>query len=143
MNKEDKLFDIVNSVLNEDYSNITYTSQLYNMFSEHDDAIEAYVKEGREFWHFDGSKYRKLKVTYVRSGVMFFVFEDEPDVEQAWYIGSFNGCSLYAAQIYPHEIGRLLSQWIKGADEGFPKVCKTCKWNDCGGRIQVDVIWEE
>lgn len=144
MKTNDELYNIVNAILNEDYSNITYTSQLYEMLSKRDDAIKAYIKEGREFWYFDGEKrkYRKLKVTYVRSGVMFFVFEDEPDTEHAWFITSFNGCSLYAAQIYPYEIGRLLSQWIEGADEGFPKACKTCKWDDCGGKISVEVIWD-
>lgn len=142
MKTDDELRNIVNAILNEDYSNTTYTSQLYEMFSKDDKAIKAYIKEGREFWHFNGSKYRKLKVTYVRSGVMFFVFEDEPDVEQAWFISSFNACSLYAAQIYPYEIGKFLAERFEGADENFPKICKQCKWDDCGGKISVEVIWD-
>ena len=28
-------------------------------------------------------RWRKLTVTYMRSGVMFFTFDDEPDSEQA------------------------------------------------------------
>lgn len=145
MKTNDELCNVVKDIVNEVYSNATYTSQLYEMFCKHDDAIKAYIKEGREFWYYDGEKwkYRKLKVTYVRTGVMFFVFEDEPDTEHAWFISSFNGCSLYAAQIYPYEIGKLLSQWYEGADKDFPKICKQCKWDDRGGKISVEVIWDD
>ena len=141
----EKLEQILIDMLNEDYSNTTFTSQLYDMFGKHTDAIDAYIKPDRKFWYYDGEKreYRKLKITCVRTGVMFFVFEDEPEVEHAWFIGSFKCDSLFAAQIYPYEIGKLLSKYYDGADEEFPEICKKCKWNDCGGRIKVDVIWEE
>ena len=129
----------------EDYSNTIYTSQLYKMFGEHDEAVKAYIQEGREYWYYDGEKtcFRKLKVTYVRSGVVFFVFEDKPDAEYAWFISSFNCLSLRAAQIYPYEIGRLLSKWYKNAENEFPEICKQCKWDDCNGRITVEVIWDK
>ena len=105
---KNKLKNELINMLTGDYSDTVFTSCLYDMFGKHSDAIDAYIKPGREFWHYDGEKrrYRKLKITYVRSGVMFFVFEDDPDnVEHAWFIGSFNCDSLYAAQIYPYEIG--------------------------------------
>ena len=121
-----------------DYSNTVFTSQVSEMFGRHNEAIEAYIKPGREFWHYDGDKmsYRKLKVTYVRTGVMFFVFEDEPETEHAWFIGSFNCHTLYAAQIYPYEISRIMS------DSDIPKICEQCKFDDCDGRITVEVIWD-
>lgn len=99
------------------------------MFGKHYEAIDAYIKEGKEFWHYDGEKkcYRKLKVTYVRTGVMFFVFEDEPEKEHAWFISSFNCNSLLAAQIYPYEIGELLSKWDENLKTEIPKMCKNCK----------------
>lgn len=139
-----KLEQMLIDMFNEDYSNTTFTSQLYDMFGKHTDIIDAYIKPDREFWYYDGEKreYRKLKITYVRTGVMFFVFEDEPEVEHAWFISSFNCASLFAAQIYPYEIGRLLSKYYEDADKEFPKICETCKWNDCDGRIKVEVIWD-
>ena len=127
-----------------DYSTTVFTSMLYEMFSKHTEAIAEYIKPSREFWYFDDRlRYRKLKVTYVRSGVVFFIFDDEPDTEHAWFISSFNVCSLFAAQIFPYEIGRILSKWFDGADKEFPEICKQCKWNDCHGQIKVDVIWPD
>lgn len=144
MKDKDKSLETILNILNEDYSNTVFTSQLHDMFGKHGDAIDSYIKPDREFWYYDGNKrcYRKLKITYVRSGVMFFVFEDEPDVEHAWFIGSFNCDSLFAAQIYPYEIGRLMSKYYEGADKDFPKICKQCKWDDCDGKITVEVIWD-
>ena len=138
--------EIVDILLDSyDYSNTVYTSQLREMFGDHDEAVNVYIKPGREFWHYDGEKrdYRKLKVTYVRSGVVFFVFEDEPETEHAWFIGSFNCLLLHAAQIYPYEIGRILSKWHENAADEFPEICKQCKWDDCDGRITVEVIWDK
>lgn len=130
-----------------DYSNTTFTSRLYEMFCKNQDAIKAYIKPGREFWYYDGEKscYRKMKITYVRSGIMFFVFEDEPEVELGWFICSFASMTLYAAQIYPYEIGRLLSEYCdyEDAAENVPKMSEKCKWDDCGGRITVEVIWDK
>lgn len=137
--------EIINAIFFNDYSNSTFTSCLYEMFGKQSEAIEAYIKEGREFWHYDGDKsyYRKLTVTYIRSGVMFFTYNDEPDIEHAWFIGSFNAASLFAAQIYPYEIGKILSKWFENADTDFPEICKQCKWCDCNGKITVEVIWDD
>lgn len=141
--KDEDIAQFVKDMLYDGYSNTTFTSQLYEMFGKHTEGMAEYIKEGREFWFYDGDKrdFRKLKVTYVRSGVMFFVFEDE-EKEHAWFINSFNCCSLHAAQIYPYEIGKILSRWYEDAAEDFPKICEKCKWGDCNGRIKVEVIWE-
>ena len=139
--KENKM-----ELIEGDYNNMTFTSRLYDMFAKNTESIKAYIKPGREFWHYDGDKgYRKLKVTYVRSGVMFFVFEDKPEIERAWFLGSFSTISLYAAQIYPYEIGKLLSsqsKLFKDYDKRIPEICRQCNWEDCDGNINVEVIWE-
>lgn len=62
-------------------------------------------------------------------------------VEYAWFIKSINCFSLCAAQIYPYEIGEILSAWNKNAKEQFPILCKKCKWDDYDGKIKVEVIW--
>lgn len=143
--EEQKLIDELFATLNHDYSNTVFTARLYDMFAKKDDLIASYIKPGRTFWHYDidKSKFRKIKVTYVRSGVMFFIFEDDPDeVERAWFTSSFNAMSLHAAEIYPYEIGELLSKRNLCTNMDIPKVCSQCKWSDMDGRIPVEVVWD-
>ena len=142
--EEEKYIQKLLDILNKNYSNTTFTSRLWDMFGKHEEALNIYIKPNREFWFYDGEKmcYRKLKVTYVRSGVMFFVFNDEPETEHAWFIGSFNCASLHAAQIYPYEISKILSKWYEDAENDFPKMCEQCKWDNCDGKITVEVIWD-
>ena len=71
---------------------------------------------------------------------MFFTFDDEPDVEQAWFMGSVNALMLHAAEIHPYEISEILSEMYP--DNNFVDVCKTCKWDNENGLITVEVIWE-
>jgi len=138
---EQEIEKMVHQFINGDYSDTTFATTLFDMFDKRDEDVIEYIKPGREFWHFDGSNWRKLKVTYVRSGVMFFVFEDKPDVEEAWFICSFNVLNLNAAQIYPYEIAKILSKTYP--NNNFAEICKQCKWEDYGGKIKVEVIWPE
>ena len=54
MTTEEQLMLILD-LLNGNYKNITYTSRLDDMFSKHYEAINAYIKPGREFWYYDGA----------------------------------------------------------------------------------------
>ena len=128
--------------INHDYSHTTFDTRLYELFCKHDEAVEAYIKVGRKFWYFDieRKQWRKLTVIYVRTGVMFITFDDEPEVEYAWFIRSYNVLMLHAAEIHPYEISKILSEWYP--DNNFAEICKTCKWDDDNGLITVDVIWE-
>ena len=127
--------------INHDYSNTTFVTCLYELFCKQDEAVKKYIKVGRKFWHYDGEKMKwcKLTVTYIRADVMFFTFEDEPDVEHAWFMGSMNALMLHAAEIYPCEISGLLSKWYP--DNNLAEIFKQCKWDDCDGKITVEVIW--
>ena len=129
------------SKVNNHYSGTIFTTTLFDMFGKRPDDYVEYIKPDREFWHFDGCGWRKLKVTYVRSGVMFFKFEDEPDVERAWFISSYNAQTLCVAQVYPYEIARILSK--NHPDNNFVEECKQCKWDDFDGKIKVEVIWDK
>lgn len=121
--------------------NVTLTSQLWELLAHKKEGIERYIKPGRHFYHWTPEKgYQRLVVTYVRSGVMFFEYDDEPNTEYAWFIGSFNSDSLYAAEIYVYEIGRILSEYIENADKDFLKMCKQCKWFDANGKMKIEVI---
>ena len=128
--------------INHDYSNTTFVTCLYDLFCHQDEAAKKYIKVGRRFWHYDSEKmkWRKLTVTYIRADAMFFTFEDEPDAEHAWFMGSMNALMLHAAEIYPCEISGLLSKWYP--DNNLAEIFKQCKWDDCDGKITVEVIWD-
>ena len=139
MNKiEQEILDLIN----HDYSHMTFDTRLYELFCKEDEFVKAYIKVGRKFWHYDGEKmrWRKLTVTYIRSGVMFFTFDDEPDVEHGWFIESMNCLCLHAAEIHPYEISKIISE--RYPDNDFVEICKQCKWDDSEGNITIDVIWE-
>lgn len=142
MTEIEQIINDFNAFINKDYSHTTFDTRLYELFCKEDEFVNAYIKVGRKFWHHDGEKmyWRKLTVTYVRSGVMFFTFDDEPDVEHAWFLGSMNCLCLHTAEIHPYEISKILSEWYP--DNDFAEICKTCKWDDEDGLITVDVIWE-
>ena len=119
--------------------NIKFDTRLYELFCKNDSFVEAYIKVGRKFWHYDEEKdkWRMLTVTYVRTGVMFFTFDDEPDVEFAFFIRSFYCLMLRAAEIYPDEISKILAE--RYPDNDFAEIARSCKWDDCDGQITVNV----
>lgn len=142
--EKDQIDQLIHDFILHDYSNVTYATRLYDLFCKHDELIIAYIKVGRKFWEYDEKKgcFRKLTVTYVRTGVVFYVFEDEPEVERAAFICSFRVLMWNVAEIYPYEIGTLLSTYYPETAKDFPDICKQCKWDDCDRRITIDIIWE-
>ena len=56
----EQIKELVDKVLNDFYSETTWTSQLNYLFCKDDESIEAYIKPNREFWHFDGNQYHKI-----------------------------------------------------------------------------------
>lgn len=135
---EQEILDLIN----HDYSHTTFNTRLYELFCKEDDAVKAYIKVDRKFWHYDPERecWRKLTVTYVRANVMFFTFDDESGVEHAWFMRSMNALTLHAAEIHPYEISDILSEWYP--DNDFVEICKQCKWDDVNGKITVEVIWD-
>lgn len=141
---EEQINQIVADFINRDYSNVTFATRLYDLFCKHDELVKAYIKVGRKFWYYDEEKqcFRRLTVTYVRTGVVFYEYEDEPEVEYADFTGSFRVLMWSVAEIYPNEIGNLLSEYYPESAKDFPNICKQCKWEDYGGAITVKIIWD-
>lgn len=139
---DQELLDLID-FFSYDYSHMTFDTRLYELFCKEDEYVKAYIKVGRKFWHYDYEKrcWRKLTVTYVRSGVMFFTFDNEPNIEHGWFIASMNCLCLHAAEIHPYEISKILSE--RYPDNDFVEICKQCKWDNAEGDITVDVIWDE
>ena len=122
-----------------DYSNTTFDTRLYELFCKDEESVKKYIKIGRKFWYYDCKKmkWRKLTVTYTRANVMFFTFDDEPDVESACFMSSFNCLMMHAAEIYPDEISKILSERYPNND--FAEIARACKWDDCDGQITVKI----
>jgi len=69
---------------------ITLSTRLLDLYGR--DNYHLHIEEGREYWYYFsgenkisekyGSGWYKLKVTYIRSGCMFFIFPDYPDMEE-------------------------------------------------------------
>ena len=130
-------------LLRKIYSDTVFETRLYELFCKKDELVHEYIKVGRKFWRYDDTLqvFRKLTVTYVRTGVVFYTFDDVPDKEESSYISSFNVLTWHAAEIHVYEISKLLSKYYETAEE-FADICKTAKFDDCDGRITVDIIWD-
>lgn len=73
---------------------------------------QSHIELGREYWwkfpwnseiyEKTGQDWHKLKITYLRSGCMFYILTDAPEIEEQFCaINSFFGASLILADIDP------------------------------------------
>lgn len=79
-----------------------YSTKLCDLYGE--DNYESHIEEGREYWlcDFDDVKWRKIKITHIRSGVAFYVFTDSPEIPEKYMpLGSFIAATLHFAEIDP------------------------------------------
>jgi len=76
------------------------------------DGYQSHIELGREYWYFFDENtaifkkthhyWNKLKISYLRSGCMFYIFPDEPDVpEEFCPINCFIASQLVLAEIDP------------------------------------------
>ena len=54
--EKDKIEQQILDFINKDYSRTTFATRLYELLCKHDEAVKAYIKVGRKFWHYDGEK---------------------------------------------------------------------------------------
>lgn len=79
-----------------------YSTRLCDLYGR--DNYEPHIEEGREYWLFDDVHWRKIKITYIRSGVAFYVFNDSPETPEKYMpLGSFIAATLLFAEIDPYK----------------------------------------
>lgn len=69
---------------------------------------QKYIKVDDEFWtdsieHITGIKWNKIKVTYIRSGVIFYNIIDFDNVERYVPLNCFATSVMYVAKLDPHK----------------------------------------
>lgn len=85
----------------------TQLSELYGT-----DHYQSHIEVGREYWYnfwsesnickIHGDGWYKIKVTYIRSGCMFYVFSDYPDMEEEFCpLKCFFASTLTVAELDP------------------------------------------
>jgi len=105
------------------YKKVRFSTKLYDLYG---DEYTSHIEVGKEYWEYfetgteiykkTGQNYNKIKVTYIRSGCMFYTFCDAPELpEEYCSVSSFKAMNLIVAEIDP--IKDLES--IKESDKDF------------------------
>lgn len=93
---------------------ICFSTQLSDLYGR--DNYQSHIEIGREYWYFFPREpdleagWYKIKVTYIRSGCMFYVFSDHPEIKERFCpINCFMASTLVLAEIDPiKDIGNKL-----------------------------------
>lgn len=91
---------------------ITLSTKLYDLYGK--DEYHLHIEVDREYWYYFttesniakkyGSGWYKIKITYIRSGCLFYIFSDHKDVaEQFCPINCFMSSQFELAEINPIE----------------------------------------
>lgn len=68
------------------FKKICLSTQLSDLYGR--DGYQSHIEEGREYWSFFSRDseisegWYKIKITYIRSGCMFYIFSDCPEVKE-------------------------------------------------------------
>jgi len=92
-----------------EYKKTRLSTKLYDLYG---DKYASHIEVGKEYWEYftadteiykkTGQNYNKIKVTYVRSGCMFYTFCDAPEIDEGYCsINSFKAMNLIVAEIDP------------------------------------------
>lgn len=91
------------------YKKTRLSTKLYDLYG---DEYTSHIEVGKEYWNYfwedteiykkTGKNYNKIKVTYIRSGCMFYTFCDAPEIaEEYCSVNSFMAMNLIVAEIDP------------------------------------------
>lgn len=92
------------------YKKMQFSTQLSELYGR--DNYESHIEVGREYWYFWGTDsdvykhtkqtWNKIKITYIRSGVVFYVLSDFPDYPEDFFpFKCYMASALVYAQIDP------------------------------------------
>ena len=88
------------------FKNVCFSTQLSDLYGE--DNYQSHIEEGREYWYYfprtdelrEG--WYKIKVTYIRSGCLFYIFSDYPEIKERFCpINCFMASAFVFAEIDP------------------------------------------
>lgn len=88
------------------FKKVCFSTQLSDLYGE--DNYQSHIEEGREYWYYfprtdelrEG--WYKIKVTYIRSGCLFYIFSDYPEVKERFCpVNCFMASAFVFAEIDP------------------------------------------
>lgn len=88
------------------FKKICFSTQLSDLYGQ--DNYQSHIEEGREYWYYfprtdelrEG--WYKIKVTYIRSGCLFYIFSDYPEIKERFCpINCFMASAFIFAEIDP------------------------------------------
>lgn len=98
------------------FKKICLSTQLDKLYGK--DNYQSHIKVGKEYWwcFFDEKDvtpgWHKIRITYLRSGIVFYVMTDMPEVpERNFAVGSLMAATLVPAELDPT---RDLAEELKG-----------------------------
>lgn len=88
------------------FKKVCFSTQLSDLYGK--DNYQSHIEEGREYWYYfprtDELKegWYKIKVTYIRSGCLFYIFSDYPEIKESFCpINCFMASAFIFAEIDP------------------------------------------
>ena len=90
------------------FKKITYSTMLSDLYGR--DNYQSHIEVGRDYWYYFPKDseiengWHKIRVTYIRSGCMFYFFPDNPEVEERFCpLNCFMASQFVLAEIDPEK----------------------------------------
>ena len=88
------------------FKKVCFSTQLSDLYGK--DNYQSHIEEGREYWYYFSRTdelregWYKIKVTYIRSGCLFYIFSDYPEIKESFCpINCFMASAFIFAEIDP------------------------------------------
>ena len=90
------------------FKKITYSTMLSDLYGR--DNYQSHIEAGRDYWYYFPKDseiengWHKIRVTYIRSGCMFYFFPDNPEVKERFCpLNCFMASQFVLAEIDPEK----------------------------------------
>ena len=143
-------FDNVEEIFDLMMKDKIFATRLYDMLCKNNDMIWDYIKVGRQFWKYNEKewKYDLITITYIRSGVAFFITEGKEDLGEDYALaGSFGIGMLYPRVVYVNDIANLYVKYYPEEDdkkeyESIRHMFEIMKPDIPDNNVKIDVDFE-